>query len=100
MSIPTAPGKPGSTLSALHLALLQVVIYHFLLIISAPATVERNRVMLSCITTEKDIEKETDDLHKAPQGSRALFSSAPRGYYRTITDSCTSTSPSPLPHGQ
>lgn len=61
---------------------------------------ERNREILSCGRTEDAAEKNTDDLHKAPQGATALFSSALRDYYRTITDSCTSTSPSPLMHGQ
>lgn len=64
------------------------------------AMVERNREMLLSRRKEEDAEKNTDDLHKAPQGATALFSSALRDYYRTITGSCTSTSPSPLLHGQ
>jgi len=64
------------------------------------AMVEWNREMLLCRRKEDASEKNTDDLHKAPQGATALFSSAPRDYYRTITDSCTSTSSSPLLHGQ
>lgn len=56
--------------------------------------------MLSCESTEDAAEKNTDDLQKAPQGVTTLLSSALRDYYRTITDSCTSTSPNPILHGQ
>lgn len=90
--IPTR--KPRFTLSAKHLALLHFVIYYLLLIISVLAIVERNREMLLSRRKEEDAEKNTDDLHKAPQGATALFSSTLRDYYRTITDSCTSMSKS------
>lgn len=45
------------------------------------AMVERNREMLLSRRKEEDAEKNTDDLHKAPQRATALFSSALRDYY-------------------